>query len=108
MGSDGGDGASLVALLTHLRRSGACIVIGAPKNAVPVSAGWLLGNDITLRGSLWHEQQDLSDLFNLGASSRLDLSVFPAETYPIEAIGAALRAARRRPNPLVHVALAFH
>jgi D-arabinose 1-dehydrogenase-like Zn-dependent alcohol dehydrogenase len=47
---DGGDSASLEAVLPRLRRHGAFVVVGAPKAPLTLNVGWLMGNDITIRG----------------------------------------------------------
>jgi alcohol dehydrogenase len=102
---DGGDASLLARLLACMRVGGHCVVIGATSEPLPVSLGWLLANDITLRGSLWFERQDADRVLELAVSRDFDFSIFAAETFALAQVEEALAAACRRASPLTHVAL---
>jgi NADPH:quinone reductase-like Zn-dependent oxidoreductase len=102
---DGTDSASLEALLPRVRRRGAFVVVGAPKAPLAVNVGWLLGNDITLRGSLWFERGQVAEMLRLIASGRMALSALEADVFNLSRITEALVAAQDRHNPLRHVAI---
>jgi len=103
---DGTDNSSLEALLPRVRRRGAFVAVGAPKAPLPIPVGWLIGNEITVHGSLWFERGDVSEMLNLVASGRMVLSAFEADVFKLSRISEALEAAKVRPNPLRHVAIA--
>jgi NADPH:quinone reductase-like Zn-dependent oxidoreductase len=101
----GGEAEALARLLMRLQGGGECILIGAPERPFLVEAGRLLRDQISIRGSLWHETQDIDDLFALSADGRLDLSLFAARTFPLAEINVALAASQARTDPLAHVAV---
>jgi D-arabinose 1-dehydrogenase-like Zn-dependent alcohol dehydrogenase len=102
---DGGNSSSLEALLPRLRRWGAFVVVGAPKAPLPLIVGWLMGNDITMRGSLWFERIQVAEMLRLASSGQMNLSVFDPDIFELSRITQALAAAHKRPNPLRHVAI---
>ena len=104
---DGADSASLDALLPRLRRGGTFVAVGAPRTPLPLNIRWLMGNDITVRGSLWFDQSHIRELMRLTASGRVLWSSFLAETYPLARLCDALKAAKSRPNPLRHVSVSL-
>jgi len=102
---DGGDASSLEALLPHLRRGGAFVVVGAPKVPMSLNVRALLSNDITFRGSLWFARAQIREILRLTVSGQMNLSVFNPEVFELTRINDALEAAHSRPNPLRHVAI---
>jgi D-arabinose 1-dehydrogenase-like Zn-dependent alcohol dehydrogenase len=104
---DGGDSASLEAVMQPLRRGGAFVVVGAPDAPLSLDVGWLMSNDITLRGSLWFERTQVTELLRLAASRHLNLAAFEAEEFELSNITEALATAQRRSNPLRHVAISY-
>jgi D-arabinose 1-dehydrogenase-like Zn-dependent alcohol dehydrogenase len=102
---DGADTSSLEALLPRLRRRGSIVAVGAPKSPLPLNVRWLLANDITVRGSLWFEREQISEILSLAAAGHMNLSAFEADVFDLSRITEALAAASARPNPLRHVAI---
>lgn len=103
---DSAEAAPVAAVMAHVRRGGAMVAVARTGEPLPVPLGWLLSNDITLRGSLWFERRDLADLLAMIGSGVLDLSAVRQDVYPLERVDEALAAAAIRPGGLQQVVLA--
>ena len=103
---DGAEAAPVAAAMAHLRRGGTMVAVARTDEPLPVPLGWLLSNDITLRGSLWFERADIAGLVAMIGSDVLDLSPVRQKVFPLDRVGDALGAAAARPGGLEQVVLA--
>ncbi len=92
-------------MLAHLRRHGALTIAASTAEPMSLPLGFMVGNDITLHGSLWFEREDIAELLAMIESSVLDLSVVRQQTVPLSEIERAFEAVTARPSGLGQVVL---
>lgn len=102
---DTDDPGSTVSAIRALRRGGAAAIVGGLTSPLPLSYVWLMGREITLRGSLWFPRRAAAEILATIACGALDLRVVQARTFPLERVNEAVAAAAERHSGLHHVAL---
>ncbi len=90
------DASAIQAALSTLKRSGRLVAIGVTEEPLAVPTDLIVGLDLTIRGSLWFERRQATELLNMIAAGTLDLSSFEVDEYPLAEVGEALDATRRR------------
>jgi len=101
-----GDGAGPIERrMTHLRRNGVLVLVATTGEPMALSIGFLLSNDITVRGSLWFERSDIAELIAMIGSGVLDLSPVRLQEFPLAEVDRALEAVAARPSGLEQVIL---
>jgi D-arabinose 1-dehydrogenase-like Zn-dependent alcohol dehydrogenase len=102
---DGADNEAILGLLAKLRRGGSMVFVGATKSPLPVPLRLMVGNDITLRGSLWFERDQVGELLRLGEAGLLNLRALATDDFPLAKVNEALVRSKELANPLRHVSV---
>lgn len=90
------DASAIQAALPTLKRSGRLVAVGVTEEPLAVSTDLIVSMDLTIRGSLWFERRQATELLNMIAAGTLDLSSLAVEEYPLAEVGEALHATGRR------------
>lgn len=90
------DASAIEAALPSLNRSGRLVAVGVTGQPLAVPTDLIVGLDLTVRGSLWFERRQATELLDMIAAGTLDLSAIEADEYPLAEVGEALAATRRR------------
>ncbi|MHA6345667.1 alcohol dehydrogenase catalytic domain-containing protein [Roseivivax sp. CAU 1761] len=103
--SAGADASVSAALIAGLPRFGRAVFVGALGAPLPLDAGLVMRNSLTLRGSYWFTARTRARLLSLVAAGRLDLDRFSATAFPLAEIDAAIAHARDVAGGLSHTVL---
>jgi alcohol dehydrogenase len=90
------DASAIEAALPSLNRGGRLVAVGVTARPLAVPTDLIVGLDLTVRGSLWFERRQATELLDMIATGTLDLSAIEIDEYPLTDVGKALAAARSR------------
>lgn len=88
-----------------LKRRGTAVIVGEVSEPLHLSLGWLVLNDITIRGSLWFHRSAIRELLAMIDSGALNLSPIKAHSFPLSEIETAIKATPELSHGFEHVAL---
>lgn len=88
-----------------LKRRGTAVIVGEVSEPLHLSLGWLVLNDMTIRGSLWFHRSAIRELLAMIDSGVLNLSPIKAHSFPLSEIEAAIKATPELSHGFDHVAL---
>jgi len=102
---EGDNAGPIEAAFQHIRRYGAMAVVATVGTPMALPLGFLLSNDITVRGSLWFEREDIAELLAMIGSGVLDLSSVRLQEFALDDVADALEAVAARPSGFEQVVL---
>ena len=89
------DASPIAAALPRLKRSGRLVMVGVTEAPLPTPTDLMVVMDLTVRGSLWFERHQATELLGMIAAGTLDPSALSVDEYSLDDIGEALEATRR-------------
>ena len=89
------DASPIAAALPRLKRSGRLVMVGVTEAPLPTPTDRMVVMDLTVRGSLWFERHQATELLGMIAAGTLDPSALSVDEYWLDDIGEALEATRR-------------
>ncbi|WP_409305192.1 zinc-binding dehydrogenase [Peribacillus sp. SCS-155] len=90
--------------LDGLKKGGTAVFIGSMQNHdVKYNYEYYIGNAIKIMGSVWYNNQSLSELVNMAAAGTLKLSNYDTKTFSLEHVNEAFDFADQRTGGLNNI-----